>query len=173
MAEPYLSEIRVFGFDFTPKGWAPCNGQTMSIPQNQALFALLGTTYGGNGTTTFCLPNLNGAAPVHLNGPVGTIQGAQGAVGGEASHVLAAGEVPQHAHRVNVSSQTANQTLPAGNILAAPATAIYAPDDPSQTGTLDPSSLDMVGGGAGHQNTQPSLALNFCIALQGVFPSRN
>lgn len=173
MAEPFLSEIRVFGFNFTPNGWAPCNGQLMSIAQNQALFSLLGTNYGGNGTTTFGLPNLNGSVPVHMDGLSGTVQGPIGTVGGEASHVLAAGEVPQHTHMVNVSSQAANQPLPAGNILAAPPTAIYAADNPSQTGTLDPASLDMVGSGAGHSNVQPSLALNFCIALQGLFPSRN
>ncbi|HXP91746.1 MAG TPA: tail fiber protein [Fibrobacteria bacterium] len=172
MAEPYISEIRAFGFGFAPKGWAPCNGQVMPIAQNQALFALLGITYGGNGTTTFCLPNLNGATAVHANGPAGTIQGVQGAMGGEATHALLAAEVPLHNHLIDVSKQTADQPLPAGNILAAPATAIYASDDPSQTGTLDPSSLDPVGTGAGHSNTQPSLALNFCIALQGLFPSR-
>ena len=172
MSEPFISEILAFGFNFPPKGWAPCDGQIMAIAPNQALFSLLGTNYGGNGTTTFCLPNLNGRTPVHMNGPAGTIQGVQGATGGEVEHVLTAAEVPAHTHRVNASSQSANQPLPAGNILAAPATALYAPDDPSQTGTLDPSSLDSVGTGAAHSNMQPGLALNFCIALQGLFPTR-
>jgi microcystin-dependent protein len=173
MAEPYISEIRAFGFGFTPRGWAPCNGQLLPIAQNQALFALLGTNYGGDGRTTFGLPNLNGRAAVHVNGGAGTIQGVLGSVGGEAGHVLVASETPQHTHRINASSVAATQPLPAGNLLAAPPTAIYAADDPSQTRTLDPSSLDLVGAGLAHENTQPSLGMNFCIALQGVFPTRN
>lgn len=172
MAEPFLSEIRTFGFNFAPKGWATCDGQILSISQNQALFALLGTKYGGNGTTTFGLPNLNGRVPVATGGVAGTVMGAQGATGGEATHVLQASEVPVHTHTVNASSTAANQPLPTGHILAAPPTAIYAPDNPAKTATLDPSSVASVGGAA-HENRQPSLGLNFCIALMGIFPPRN
>jgi len=172
MADPFLSEIRIFAFNFAPQGWATCDGQVMQINQNSALYSLLGVKYGGNGTSTFGLPNLNGRVPVAMNGAAGTITGAQGAIGGEASHVLQAAEVPVHTHTVNVSSTVANQPLPAAHVLAAPLTAIYAPDNPAKAATLDSSSVATVGG-AGHENRQPSLGLNFCIALTGIYPPRN
>lgn len=172
MAEPFLSEIRIFAFNYAPQGWATCDGQILPINQNQALFALLGTKYGGNGSTTFGLPNLNGRVPVAMAGSAGTIVGVQGAMGGEASHTLQVAEVPVHTHPVNVSSSGANSPLPAGHLLAAPPTAIYAPENPAKPATLDPSTVATVGGAA-HENRQPSLGLNFCIALMGIFPPRN
>jgi len=172
MADPFLSEIRIFAFNFAPQGWATCDGQILQVNQNQALYSLLGARYGGDGSTTFGLPNLNGRVPVAIGGAAGTVTGAQGSMGGEASHVLQATEVPVHTHAVNVSSTTANQPLPTAHVLAAPATAIYAPDNPAKAALLDPSSVATVGG-AGHENRQPSLGLNFCIALMGIYPPRN
>ena len=172
MADPFLSEIRVFAFNFVPQGWATCDGQILEINQNQALYSLLGTIYGGNGSSTFGLPNLNGRVPVAMNGAAGTVTGAQGSTGGEAAHVLQTSEVPVHTHAVNASSTAANQSLPAAHVLATPATAIYAPDNPTKAAQLDPSSVASVGGAA-HENRQPSLGLNFCIALTGIFPSRS
>jgi len=175
MAEPFLSEIRVLAFNYAPKGWATCDGQVLSIAENQALFSLLGTMYGGNGTSTFGLPNLNGRAPVGLGagGTAGTITGAQGAVEGEATHALTNAELPVHTHAINASTAAANQAVPTGHILAAPPTAIYAADDPAQAQTLDSFSVVSAGDGAGHENRQPSLGLNFCIALTGIYPSRD
>ena len=163
MAEPFLSEIRLFSFNFAPKGWAGCNGQLLPINQNQALFSLLGTTYGGNGVTTFGLPNLQGAAPMHQGGghPLGEHAGEQ-------IHTVTLSEMPAHTHLVTASGANGSTAGP-----AVPAAVNNAYGPPSNLTPLDPSSLTAAGGSQSHQNMQPFLVLNFCIALQGIFPSRN
>ncbi len=163
MAEPFLSEIRVFSFGFPPKGWAFCNGQVMAINQNQALFSLLGTTYGGDGRTTFALPNLQGNAPMH-EGDGHTL----GQRGGENNHTLSLNEMPAHTHIVTASG--ANGAVPGPGVPAAVNNAYGAP---SALGPLLPASLSSVGGSQPHNNMMPFQALNFCIALTGIFPSRN
>jgi microcystin-dependent protein len=166
VAEPFLSEIRIFSFNFAPKGWAQCNGQLLPINQNQALFALLGTTYGGNGQTTFALPDLRSRTAVHTG--AGHVLGE---VGGERSHTLSIGELPTHNHLVNASSATGNDPNPGGHLLASPLNESYrAPGAPT---SMAGGSVGNVGGGQPHENLQPYLALMFCIALQGIFPSRN
>ena len=165
MAEPFLSEIRVFSFNFAPKGWAQCNGQFLPINQNQALFSLLGTTYGGNGQTTFALPNLQGSAPIHMGG--GHTLGERG---GEQNHTLSVAEMPTHTHPLVASSANASQAAPANTIQAA-ANNAYTP--PSALTAITPGTVTTVGGSQAHLNMQPFLTLNFSIALQGIFPSQN
>lgn len=165
MAEPFLSEIRIFSFNFPPKGWAFCNGQLLPINQNQALFALLGTTFGGNGQTTFALPNLQGSAPIHT--AAGFVLGQKA---GESAHTLNLQEMPQHIHGFMASSVDANQPVAAGAVLAA-VNNVYGPT--GNLTTLPPASITNTGGSQAHQNMQPYLVLNFCIALQGIFPSQN
>jgi microcystin-dependent protein len=165
MAEPFIGEVRVFGFGFAPKGWALCNGQTLSINQNQALFSLLGTMYGGNGTTTFQLPNLQASMPIHAgNGFV------QGSLGGEVNHTLTTLEMAAHTHQAQgVSTQATLES-------ATGATWAMSPQSPYSTApntSLAPGALSTVGGGLPHNNMPPYLVLNFCIALQGIFPSRS
>jgi microcystin-dependent protein len=164
VAEPFLSEIRLMSFNFAPKGWALCNGQLMAINQNQALFSLLGTTYGGDGRVTFGLPQLQGLVPMHAgNGYV------LGQRGGEESHTVTQGEFPTHNHFANVTN--ANSDVgPAGNYFAA-ANALYQPL-PADT-TLAPSTISNTGGSQAHANQQPFLALTFAIALVGIFPSQS
>lgn len=172
MPEPYMSEIRVFAFPYVPNGWAACDGQLLAINQYQALYSLLGNTYGGQSPSTFALPNLNGRVPVGTGGATGTIVGNQGALGGEASHALQASELPAHTHVLHASALDANQGAPAGHVLAKPAAPIYAADDPAQNTTLDASSMANTGAGLGHENRQPSLGLIYCIALNGIYPTR-
>jgi microcystin-dependent protein len=163
MGTPYLSEIRLFSFNFAPKGWAQCNGQLLPINQNQALFSLLGTTYGGDGRVNFALPNLQGQAPMHMgNGHV------LGETAGEYNHTVTLGEMPVHTHIVTASAANGSTAGPA---VPAAANNLYGP--PSNLVPLDPSSLTAVGGSQPHSNTMPYLVLNFCIALNGIFPSRN
>lgn len=167
MAEPFLAEIRLMSFDFAPRGWAQCNGQLLPINQNQALFSLLGTTYGGDGRTTFALPNLQGRSPMHVDGGSGL---PLGKAGGEASHTLIDAEMPAHAHTVNGSSAAASTPVPTNNVLAT-AGNVYGTAAgliATRNGTLMPA-----GGGQPHENQQPYLVVNYCIALQGLFPSRN
>jgi microcystin-dependent protein len=165
VAEPFLSEIRVMSFVFPPKGWALCNGQIMPINQNQALFSLLGTTYGGNGQTTFALPNLQGRTPISFG------QGfTLGQTGGEQAHTLSTPEMPQHTHLLNASGADGNGALPSDQVFAAAAN-VYA--NPGSLTTLAPGTTTDVGGSQAHSNMQPFLTLSFCIALQGIFPSQN
>lgn len=163
MAEPFLGEVRLMSFGFAPKGWALCNGQLLPINQNQALFSLLGTTYGGNGQTTFALPNLQGRTPTHMN------PDALGAAQGEENHLLTQGEIPGHTHQLSGTSAAATTLVPAANVLAT-ATNLYG--NPPAT-TLLPGTLLPAGGSQPHTNMQPYLVINFCIALQGIFPSQN
>jgi microcystin-dependent protein len=165
MAEPFLSELRLMSFNFPPKGWAFCNGQQMPINQNQALFALLGTTYGGNGQTTFALPNLQGRSPIHIDSTTGTTLGMQL---GEEAHTLTVAEMPQHGHQVAATSTTGSSPTP--SVLGA-ANNLYAP--PTDLTTLTPTTVATVGGSQPHNNMSPYLTLNWCIALQGIFPSPN
>ncbi|HZI18134.1 MAG TPA: tail fiber protein [Pyrinomonadaceae bacterium] len=165
MAEPFLSEIRIFSFNFAPKGWAMCNGQFLPINQNQALFALLGTTFGGNGQTTFALPDQRGRAPIHV-GSGHTL----GEKGGEQAHTLSIAELPMHTHALMASNQDAGTNSPTGNVLGN-TTAVY--HAPTNLVSLNPGSVTNTGGSQAHLNMQPFLTLTFCIALQGIFPSPN
>jgi microcystin-dependent protein len=164
MGTPYLGEIRIFTFNFPPKGWAFCNGQTLAINQNQALFALLGTTYGGNGTTTFALPYLQGCIPFHRGNSF-----TQGQYGGEEAHTLLVSEMPAHTHVVTASSAVADQNVTAGTVWAQTPGAYD-----SQLGVgMSPAEVTSAGGNQPHENRPPYLVLNFCMALQGIFPSQN
>ncbi len=165
MGTPYLAEIRVVSFNFPPKGWALCNGQTLAINQNQPLFSLLGTTYGGDGIRTFNLPNLQGSMPVNV-GP-GFVQGQ---VGGEANHTLINGEMPTHTHQAQGVSTTASSPSASGNTWAA---ATQNPYSATPNTTLGPTALSSAGGSQPHPNMPPYLVLNFIIALNGIYPSRN
>lgn len=167
MATPFLGEIKIMSFNFAPKGWAQCNGQLLPINQNQALFALLGTTYGGNGETNFALPNLRDRVPIHRGGGF-----TQGQTAGSFTHTLIPSEMPQHAHTMH-ATRDAQDTIVPGN------TAYFADSSPSEsyagTGadTMSSQMITNAGGSQPHNNTQPTLVLNFCIALQGIFPSQN
>ena len=169
MSTPFLAEIRLTSFAFAPRGWALCNGQLLAINQNQALFALLGTQYGGDGRVTFALPNFQGRAPMHVSGthPIGE-------AGGEDFHTLSASELPSHTHTLRASAKAAASSSPNGGVLAAPgrgATPAYAA--PTGMVALNPASVATSGGGQPHENRPPFLVMNFIIALQGIFPSRN
>jgi microcystin-dependent protein len=167
MATPFLGQISVFSFSFAPKGWALCNGQLLPINQNQALFALLGTTYGGNGLQTFALPNLQGRVPIHLgNGFI------QGQVGGEQAHTLAISELPSHTHAPVGSSSNANAADPTGAYCAITSSGVYS-STTSPSAALASAAVANAGGTQAHDNMAPYLVLNFCIALTGIFPSRN
>ena len=165
MAEPFLSEIRIMSFGFPPKGWALCNGQLLPINQNQALFSLLGTTYGGNGQTNFALPDLRGQVPIHFGAGRNL-----GEKAGEQAHTLTMAEMPQHPHVLQASSLDGNSALTSGNVLATAAN-VYAA--PGSLTTIQPATVGNAGGSQAHNNLMPYLTLSFCIALQGIFPSRN
>jgi microcystin-dependent protein len=170
MSEPFLGEIRRFSFGFTPRGWLQCNGQLLPINQNQALFALLGTQYGGNGTTTFALPDLRGRMPIHRGQRPNLSQRTQGQQGG--SETLTASQLPAHSHTLNASSAAASTNSPGGNVLATSRLSIYAP----ASGTpVSMSSQAITGGGPSSPTPAmpPYLVLNYCIAVQGIFPSPN
>lgn len=168
MAEPFLSEIRIMSFVFAPRGWALCNGQLLPINQNQALFSLLGTTFGGDGRVNFALPDLRGRTPIHV-GSGHTL----GERGGEPSHTISIAELPTHTHVLSASSAAGNAPVPFGpasNILASVTpTLVYGPAN--NLVALNAGSVTNVGGSQAHLNMQPFLTLNFCIALQGIFPS--
>ncbi len=181
MADPFMGELRIMSFNFAPKNWAMCNGQQLAISQNQALFSLLGTVYGGNGVTTFALPDLRTRTPLHVG------QGlVQGEIIGEYSHTLNQSEMPQHIHFLNANASAAASTsVP----LATSSTFLGNAQGKASSGTaplfypysttlsgltaLDPHTLGVQGGSQPHENRQPFLVLNVCISLQGIFPSRN
>jgi microcystin-dependent protein len=171
MADPFLSEIRIVGFNFAPRGWAFCDGQLLPINQNQALYALLGTMYGGDGRTTFALPDMRGRTPLHFGQGPGLSQRLIGSKAGTENHTLSVDEIPEHNHTLNASSQVGNTNLPGGNVMAATPAQIYR--NPTNLIPLDSGSLTSSGSGGSHNNMQPYLTLSFCIALQGVFPSRD
>jgi microcystin-dependent protein len=169
MAEPFLSEIRIMSFPFAPKGWALCNGQLLPINQNQALFSLLGTTFGGDGRVNFGLPDLRSRTPIHVGG-----SHTLGERGGEAAHTLSIAELPTHTHVMTGTSTSTDPngvTIPLGNVLASGPGEIYAPA--GNLAAMNASSVTNAGGSQAHLNLQPFLTLNFCIALQGIFPSPN
>lgn len=166
MAEPFLAEIRMMSFVFAPKGWALCNGQLLPINQNQALFSLLGTTFGGDGRVNFALPDLRGRTPIHVGG--GHTLGERG---GEQAHTLAIAELPEHTHVLNASGAAANSAIPGANLLAPAPQQIYGPA--ASLVALNAATVTNTGGSQAHLNMQPFLTLSFCIALQGIFPSPN
>jgi microcystin-dependent protein len=176
MAEPFLSEIRIFSFNFPPRGWALCNGQLLPINQNQALFSLLGTTYGGNGQTNFALPNLRGRVPIHV-GAGHTL----GEAAGEEAHTVTISELPTHTHlssgniaKISADPNTpvnATQGVPTGNYWANSGKLVYSTSPPDSA--MSPATVSNVGGSQAHSNMSPFLVLSFCIALVGIFPSQN
>jgi microcystin-dependent protein len=175
MSEPFLSEIKIFGFNFAPRGWAQCDGQILPINQNQSLYSLLGTTYGGDGRTSFALPDMRGRVPLHANGG----QYSFGQKAGAESVTLTGAEIPSHSHAVNGTSENGDTNTFTGNSLAAgfdsrtvkqKAAEVYAPA--ANLINLHSSTVASTGGSLPHNNLQPSCVVNFCIALQGLFPSR-
>src|SRR5215471_11367265 len=163
MSEPFLSEIKMMSFGFPPKGWALCDGQLLPINQNQALFSLLGTTYGGDGRVNFGLPDLQSRIPIHMGG--GHTLGERG---GEQGHTLSISEIPTHTHSLQASSVNGDALTPINNNFGS-AAGLYAA--PGALTSLQPATVANVGGSQAHLNMQPFLTLNFCIALQGIFPS--
>ena len=164
MSTPYLGEIRIFSFNFAPKGWEQCNGQLLAINQNQALFSLLGTTYGGDGRVNFALPNLQGRLPMHPGNNL-----VLGESAGEAAHTLLSAEIPQHTHLAYATNAPPSAGSLAGNVWAAGNGAFAATANTS----MYPLALANTGGSQPHENRSPYLALNVCIALVGIFPSQN
>lgn len=167
MSTPFLGEIKIISWNYPPKGWAFTNGQFLPINQNQALFSLLGTTYGGNGQTTFALPDFRGRVPVHVGGGF-----TQGQAGGESSHTVTQSEMPQHNHFVNCTNNIGTTQNPSGAVILSKSVA----NSYGATGNnvvMNPASVTNTGGSQPHTNMQPYLVLNFIIALQGIFPSRN
>jgi microcystin-dependent protein len=163
MAEPFLSEIRMMSFVFAPKGWALCDGQLLPINQNQALFSLLGTTFGGDGRVNFALPDLRGRTPIHVGG-----SHTLGERGGEQAHTLSINELPTHQHVLNATNTNGASVNAVGAVLGAFSSGYGAP---ASLTSMTPASVVNVGGSQAHLNMQPFLTLNFCIALQGIFPS--
>jgi microcystin-dependent protein len=173
MADPFIAEIRIFPFNFAPRGWAWCDGQLMPISQNTPLFALLGTTYGGNGKSTFALPDLQGRAPMHPGQGPGLSERFLGEVGGSETVTLLESEIPAHSHALMSNGAVGNRTSPVGNSPARVAGAApYASAPATPTATLAPEALAPSGSGLPHNNMQPYLTCYFAIALQGVFPQR-
>lgn len=171
MADPFVAEIRIFPFNFAPKGWAWCDGQVLPLSQNTALFSLLGTTYGGNGKSNFALPNLQGSAPMHPGQGPGLSLHDLGESGGTPTVTLLSSEIPSHTHQLSASASAGNATTPSSNaMLAATPRAFAAPG--GQATTLSGATLSAAGGSLPHENMQPFLTLYFCIALQGVYPPR-
>lgn len=179
--EPFIGQISLFGFNFAPKDWAICDGQLLSIAQNSALFALIGTTYGGNGQTNFALPDLRGRVPMGQGQGPGLSPRNMGEVSGSENVTLQQSQMPMHSHMLSVSNQTASASDPTGHVLAAStgsdpvdgATVTVNTYGTNPTGTASPQAISTAGGSQPHDNMQPYLTMNYCIALVGVFPSRN
>ncbi len=170
MADPFLAEIRPFPFTFAPKGWAHCNGQLMPVSQSTALFAILGTIYGGDGKSNFALPDLEGRAPMQAGHGPGLTGRTLGESGGQENVALELTQMPAHSHAAHASGRVADSQNPTGAMLAAGST-IYAGD--SQLVSMAPESVQHTGTGQPHNNLQPYLTVSFCIATQGVFPPRS
>lgn len=168
MSEPFLSEIKIVSFNFPPKGWALCNGQFLPINQNQALFALLGTTYGGNGQTTFALPNLRGRVPIHFGAAHDL-----GEAAGSTSVTVNIQQLPTHQHLLQGVNSPATTNTPSNTVMYSNSTASQAYQPPANLVAMAPQAVSSVGGSQPHNNMMPYLVLNFIIALQGIFPSRN
>jgi len=170
VTNPFLGEVRLMGFGFAPKNWAQCNGQLLSIQQNAALFSLLGTMYGGNGVNNFALPNLQSRVPMHRSND-GTY--VQGALGGTEQVTITNATMPAHIHSLVGTQTTANVKLPRSALATSSVTTDFYYSPPTSLTALNPASIGMTGGGVGHSNIQPYLTINYCIALSGLFPSRN
>ena len=172
MTEPFVGEIKMVGFNFAPRGYATCDGQIMSIQQNTALFSLLGTTYGGNGTTTFALPDLRGRFPTHQGQGPGLATRVIGEVAGQESVTLLANELPQHSHQL-IGSSTGGNVSPANGFPAADSSNTVAVYGSTGDTAMHPGAIGVAGGNQPHTNMPPYLVVNFVIALEGIFPSRN
>ena len=173
MADPFVAEIRIFPFNFAPSGWAFCDGQLIPLSQNTALFALLGTTYGGNAMSNFALPNLQGQAPMHWGQGPGLSSYALGQVSGSETVTLLESEIPAHTHALRASTDPGDLNGPTSNRSLARSSGGYAYENPiSSLNTMAPESLAPAGADHPHNNMMPYLTLNFCIALQGVFPQQ-
>ena len=171
MSEPFLAEVRMVGFNFAPRGWAFCDGQILPINQNQSLYSLLGTTYGGDGRTSFALPDLRGRTPIHVGRSNGGADHTLGQKSGEETHTLSAFEMPQHKHDFKGAVDPGDQPAASGAVLAQSPNFPY--HETANLVDMNNAMIANVGGGQAHNNMQPSIAVNFCIALQGLFPSRN
>lgn len=174
MSDVFLGQISLFAFDFAPRGFALCNGQLLPINQNQALFALLGTFYGGNGTTTFALPNMQGRVPISFGSSAVSGNVSLGQVGGVEAVTLTTATLPTHNHPLAATTQVATRRVPTGRLLATDTSTnaeYYAA--PGTVTPLSANAIGSVGGNGAHENRQPFAVINFCIALQGIFPSRN
>lgn len=174
MSEPFIGEIRMFGGNFAPRGWALCNGQLLSIAQNQALFSILGTNYGGNGQTTFALPDLRSRVPMHFGQGPGLSNRSIGELGGTESVTLLATQIPAHSHPVACSSNSGNSNSPAGRVWSKDAgvqSATYTSNAPNAV--MAAGAIGNAGGSQPHDNVQPFTCVNFVIALEGIYPSRN
>lgn len=172
MADPFIGEIRMAGFNFAPRGWAFCNGALFSIAQNTALFSLLGTMYGGNGQTTFGLPNLMGRIPLHMGQGPGLTNREVGEMGGQEAVTLIQAQIPAHSHVAHAATGGARAATAAGNMLASGEADVFSRGT-GQATTLAPGQLDLAGGSQPHPNIQPSLGVSFIIAIEGIYPSRN
>lgn len=173
MADPFLAEIRIYPFNFAPSGWAFCDGQLLPLSQNTALFSLLGTTYGGDGKSSFALPNLQGRAPMHPGQGPGLSLHDLGETGGSEAVTLLASEMPAHAHTLRAVNASASLNAPAGDRALARSSGGFAfQQSPANPVNLAAEALAVAGGGLPHNNLMPYLTLSFCIALQGVFPQR-
>ncbi|ESY66754.1 tail fiber protein [Mesorhizobium sp. M0051] len=171
MADPFVAEIRIFPFNFAPKGWAWCDGQLLPLSQNTALFSLLGTTYGGNGKSNFALPDLQGRAPMHPGQGPGLSLHDLGETGGSETTTLLESEMPSHSHTMLGSEDDGSFKTPQGNFLAA-GNQMYLGSNPAVNAQLAPEALAPAGGDQPHNNLMPYLTFYFCIALEGVFPPR-
>jgi microcystin-dependent protein len=171
MSEPFLGEIRMAGFNFAPRGWALCNGQLLSIAQSTALFSLLGTTYGGDGRVTFGLPDLRGRSPMHWGQGPGLTNRVQGEISGSETVTLINTQMPMHNHLVGASGEDAGVKNPSGQVLATTTTPAYVAGPLDVT--MNPQMIGLAGGSQPHENMHPYLVVNFIIALEGIFPSRN
>ncbi len=167
MSEPYIGEIKIVSFDFAPRGYAQCDGQILPINQNQALFSILGTTFGGNGQTTYALPDLRTKVPIYVGNGINL-----GNSGGEQAHTLMTSEIPTHNHQLNASKQGVAAATPVTYYLPTLDTAVYAPLNTANAAMVN-NEVTNTGGGQAHNNMQPYLVLNIIIALTGIFPPRN
>ena len=173
MSAPFVAEIRILPYTFAPTGWATCDGQLLPLSQNTALFSLLGTMYGGNGKSNFALPDLQGNAPMHFGQGQGLSERYEGEQSGEQTVTLLTSEIPFHNHTLADSTKPATEAQPAGQLFARGAGVGMYDDNTKPTGTMDPQALGITGSSQPHNNMQPYLTLQYCIALQGVFPPRS
>jgi len=173
MSEPFVGEIRMFAGNFAPRGWAFCDGQLLAVSQNDALFSLFGTIYGGDGRTTFALPEMRGRLPLHQGQGPGLSYRRLGSRGGAESVTLTTNQLPSHSHSLNADTTPANEKSPAGNLLADEGSDLRIYDQQAQTASLASSVIGNTGGGQSHTNLMPTLCVNFIVALSGVYPSRN